>query len=134
MAAQDASTAAGSILPNKRIVAFYGNPLSKRMGILGEFETSDMLAKLERDAAEWTRLDPAHPAQPALHLIAVVAQGDAGRDAVAGLPTWIDAVGEPQGAVGLGELALTGGRFYGDVVIGARGEGLGGDEIGRAHV
>src|SRR5437763_13246598 len=25
---------AGSILPNKRIVAFYGNPLSKRMGIL----------------------------------------------------------------------------------------------------
>ena len=28
---------AGSILPEKRIVAFYGNPLSKRMGILGEF-------------------------------------------------------------------------------------------------
>ena len=70
----------GSILPAKRVLAYYGNPLSKRMGILGEFETSDMLAKLERDAAEWTRLDPAHPVQPALHLIAVVAQGDAGRD------------------------------------------------------
>src|SRR5262245_30614369 len=26
----------GSILPHKRIVAYYGNPLSKRMGILGE--------------------------------------------------------------------------------------------------
>src|SRR4051794_23082968 len=26
----------GSILPAKRIVAYYGNPLSKRMGILGE--------------------------------------------------------------------------------------------------
>ncbi|MEO5902929.1 MAG: hypothetical protein ABIQ55_02840, partial [Gemmatimonadaceae bacterium] len=26
----------GSILPGKRIVAYYGNPLSKKMGILGE--------------------------------------------------------------------------------------------------
>ena len=68
----------GSILPAKRVLAYYGNPLSKRMGILGEFETSDMLAKLERDAAEWTRLDPAHPVQPALHLIAMVANPDPG--------------------------------------------------------
>ena len=68
----------GSILPAKRVLAYYGNPLSKRMGILGEFETSEMLAKLERDAAEWTRLDPAHPAQPALHLIAMVANPDPG--------------------------------------------------------
>ncbi|WP_396201121.1 hypothetical protein [Gemmatimonas sp.] len=68
----------GSIFPAKRVLAYYGNPLSKRMGILGEFETSDMLAKLERDAAEWTRLDPAHPVQPALHLIAMVANPDPG--------------------------------------------------------
>lgn len=68
----------GSILPAKRVLAYYGNPLSKRMGILGEYETSDMLAKLERDAAEWTRLDPAHPVQPALHLIAMVANPDPG--------------------------------------------------------
>lgn len=70
----------GSILPNKRIIAFYGNPLSKRMGILGEFETDDMLRKLDAEVAEWNKLDPAHPVQPALHLIAVVAQADAGRD------------------------------------------------------
>jgi hypothetical protein len=70
----------GSILPAKRIIAFYGNPLSKRMGILGEFETSEMLAKLDREVAEWNRLDPSHPVQPALHLIAVVAQGDKGSD------------------------------------------------------
>ena len=63
----------GSIFPAKRVLAYYGNPLSKRMGILGEFETNDMLAKLMDDAAEWTRLDPAHPVQPALHLIAMVA-------------------------------------------------------------
>ncbi|MEO7966317.1 MAG: hypothetical protein ABIT38_20640, partial [Gemmatimonadaceae bacterium] len=70
----------GSILPAKRIIAFYGNPLSKRMGILGEFEPQDMLARLDREVVEWNRLDPAHPVQPALHLIAVVAQGGAGSD------------------------------------------------------
>ena len=70
----------GSILPNKRIIAFYGNPLSQRMGILGEFETDEMLRKLDKEVAEWNKLDPAHPVQPALHLIAVVAQAAPGRD------------------------------------------------------
>ena len=37
----------GAILPAKRIVAFYGNPLSKRMGILGELPPDDMLARLD---------------------------------------------------------------------------------------
>ncbi|MGV3707362.1 MAG: hypothetical protein ACO1Q7_00875 [Gemmatimonas sp.] len=69
-----------SLLPAKRIIAFYGNPLSKRMGILGEFEPDDMLSKLDAEVAEWNKLDPSHPVQPALHLIAVVAQGDKGRD------------------------------------------------------
>jgi hypothetical protein len=68
----------GSILPAKRIVAFYGNPLSKRMGVLGELETPEMLAKLDREVAAWTAADPAHPVQPALHLIAVVAQSTPG--------------------------------------------------------
>jgi hypothetical protein len=63
----------GSILPEKRIIAFYGNPLSKRMGILGEFEPDSMLRRLDAEVAEWNRLDPGHPAQPALHLIVMVA-------------------------------------------------------------
>ncbi|MEO5814627.1 MAG: hypothetical protein ABIT20_05045 [Gemmatimonadaceae bacterium] len=63
----------GSILPARRIVAFYGNPLSKRMGILGEFPPEEMLNKLDAEIAAWTRIDPAHPAQPALHLIVLVA-------------------------------------------------------------
>ena len=63
----------GSILPEKRIVAFYGNPLSKRMGILGEFEPDSMLRRLDTEVAEWNRLDPATPVQPALHLIVMVA-------------------------------------------------------------
>jgi hypothetical protein len=68
----------GAILPAKRIIAYYGNPLSKRMGALGEFEKDDMLRRLEDQIEEWRQADPAMPVQPALHLIAVVAQGDSG--------------------------------------------------------
>ena len=70
----------GSVLPARRIVAYYGNPLSKRMGVLGEYPVDQMLAKLDREVAAWNAADPAHPAQPALHLIVTVAQGAAGKD------------------------------------------------------
>src|SRR4030095_2137344 len=63
----------GSILPNKRIVAYYGNPLSKRMGILGELPPDEMLKKLDREVKAWERADSATPAVPALHLITVAA-------------------------------------------------------------
>ena len=69
----------GSILPRKRIVAYYGNPLSKKMGALGEFPKDDMLRRLKGEAARWEKADPSHPVQPALHLIAVVAQGEPGK-------------------------------------------------------
>jgi hypothetical protein len=70
----------GSILPAKRIVAFYGNPLSKKMGILGELPPPQMLARFDQILAQWRAADPTHPVQPALQLIAVVAQGAPGRD------------------------------------------------------
>lgn len=63
----------GAILPNKRIIAFYGNPLSTRMGILGEFEPQEMLRKLDAEVAAWTQADPTTPVLPALHMIAEVA-------------------------------------------------------------
>ena len=69
----------GSILPQKRIVAYYGNPLSKKMGVLGEYQKDDMLQRLKRETARWQAADPSHPVQPALHLIAVVAQGEPGK-------------------------------------------------------
>ena len=71
---------AGSILPGKRIIAYYGNPFSKRMGVLGEYPKVDMLQRLDREVAAWTKADPSTPVQPALHLITTVAQGDAGKD------------------------------------------------------
>ncbi len=70
----------GSILPAKRIVAYYGNPLSKRMGILGELPVDQMLARLDTEVAAWKKADPATPVQPALHLVAMVAQASAGND------------------------------------------------------
>lgn len=69
----------GSILPNRRIVAYYGNPFSKRMGVLGEYPKEEMLRRLKTEVARWDKADPAHPVQPALHLIAVVAQGEPGQ-------------------------------------------------------
>ncbi|MEP6492187.1 MAG: hypothetical protein ABJF01_05895 [bacterium] len=71
---------AGALLPAKRIVAFYGNPLVKKMGVLGEYPVDDMLSKLDQTVALWQKADPSTPVQPALHLIAVVAQGAPGRD------------------------------------------------------
>ena len=70
----------GSLLPTHRIVAFYGNPLGKRMGVLGEYPVDVMLAKLDTVVGEWQRADPGTPVVPALQLIAVTAQALPGRD------------------------------------------------------
>jgi hypothetical protein len=65
----------GAILPEHRVVAFYGNPLSKRMGILGELPPEEMLPRLEEVATQWAAADSGQKVLPALHLIATVAQG-----------------------------------------------------------
>jgi hypothetical protein len=70
---------AGAVLPAKRVVAYYGNPLSTRMGILGEYPKEEMLRHLREEVTRWRQADPATPVQPALHLIAVVAQGEPGK-------------------------------------------------------
>ena len=69
-----------SLLPKRRIVAYYGNPLSRRMGILGELKPDSMLKRLDAEVAAWNAADTTTPVKPALHLIAVVAQAQAGKD------------------------------------------------------
>ncbi len=69
----------GAILPRKRIVAYYGNPLSKKMGALGQYEKKDMIRRLMEESNRWQSADPSKPVLPALHLIAVVAQGTPGK-------------------------------------------------------
>jgi hypothetical protein len=69
---------AGAILPFKRIVAFYGNLYSKQMGILGELPEAQMLEKLQGEVKKWHAADTTMEVVPALHYIAVTAQGYAG--------------------------------------------------------
>ncbi len=66
---------AGAILPFKRIVAYYGNLYSKKMGILGEFPPAEVWRRLNEEVAAWNKADSLTPVQPAIHYIAVVAQG-----------------------------------------------------------
>ncbi|HVZ47499.1 MAG TPA: hypothetical protein VG916_01835, partial [Gemmatimonadaceae bacterium] len=70
----------GAIFPSKRVVAFYGNILNTKMGVLGEYEPDEMLRRLDAEVKAWEEADPSLPVQPALHFIAVVAQGSAGKD------------------------------------------------------
>jgi hypothetical protein len=70
----------GALLPHNRIVAYYGNPLSKKMGVLGEYPKDEMLKKLDAEVVKWAKADPSHPVVPALHLIATVAQGAPGKN------------------------------------------------------
>jgi hypothetical protein len=72
--------APGALLPEKRIVAYYGNPHSKKMGVIGEYPEQQMLGMLDRTVASWKAADPATPVVPAIHLVSVVAQGDPGKD------------------------------------------------------
>jgi len=70
----------GAILPFKRIVAYYGNFYSTRMGILGELEPEAVLSHLASIQAKWEAADPTTPVMPAIEYIVMVAQADAGAD------------------------------------------------------
>lgn len=70
----------GAILPFSRIVAYYGNLYSTKMGALGEYPEAEMLAKLNAEVEKWNAADPKTPVIPALHYIAVVAQKSPGND------------------------------------------------------
>ena len=70
----------GAILPYNRIIAFYGNLYSKRMGILGELPKDGMLKKLQGEVAKWQAADTTIKTIPALHYIAITAQGKPGKD------------------------------------------------------
>lgn len=70
----------GALLPDHRIVAYYGNFYSTGMGILGQDPPDIMIPKLKAAAAEWAAADPSTPVIPAIDYIAVTAQGSAGAD------------------------------------------------------
>jgi len=71
---------AGAILPFKRIVAYYGNLYSKKMGVLGEYPPKELWRMLRSEVAAWEKADPSTPVQPAIHYIAAVGQGTPMKD------------------------------------------------------
>ncbi|RZK42411.1 MAG: hypothetical protein EOO90_07290 [Pedobacter sp.] len=70
----------GAILPFKRIVVYYGNLHSKKMGALGEYAPKEMWERLNKEIKHWEKVDPATPVQAGLHYIAAVASGTPGKD------------------------------------------------------
>jgi hypothetical protein len=70
----------GAVLPFNRVVAYYGNLFSKKMGALGEFPKDEMIAKLRAEIKNWQAADSSLPVIPALHYVAVTAQGAPGKD------------------------------------------------------
>ena len=70
----------GAILPFNRIIAYYGNLYSTKMGVLGEYPETEMFAKLKTEMDKWNLADPFTPVIPALHYIAVTAQSSPGED------------------------------------------------------
>jgi hypothetical protein len=71
---------AGAILPFKRIVVYYGNLHSKKMGALGEYAPKEMWSRLNAEVKRWEKADPATPVQAGVHYIAAVASGTPGKD------------------------------------------------------
>ena len=70
----------GALLPKHRIFAYYGNPHSKKMGVLGKYPKEEMLERLDNEIKNWQKADPQTPILPALHLVAISAQGAPGKD------------------------------------------------------
>jgi hypothetical protein len=68
----------GALLPFNRIIAYYGNLYSTKMGVLGQYPEDQMLQKLEVEVKKWETADPTTPVIPALHYIVVTAQGSPG--------------------------------------------------------
>lgn len=70
----------GGLLVRKRLITYYGHPLSDQMGILGQFEPQQMVDKLKQQTQAYTDADPNRPAVCGIELIASVAQPVPGPD------------------------------------------------------
>lgn len=69
----------GALLPFSRIIAFYGNLYSTRMGVMGALPPDEMLDSLQNEVRRWNTADTIIEAKPALHYIAVTAQRAPGK-------------------------------------------------------
>lgn len=68
------------ILPDMRVVAYYGHPFALSMGILGQFNKQQLLEQLQDVKRDYERADPERPVVMAFEVIGSVAQPEAGQD------------------------------------------------------
>jgi len=67
-------------LASNQILSYYGNPHVPGMGILGELEPDELVARVKEHAATYDELNGARGVQPAFHIVYASAQPEAGRD------------------------------------------------------
>ena len=68
------------LLPENRILTFYGFPGDPNMGILGEYDMETLLERLREQAAAYEAADPSRPVVIGMEVIASVAQPEAQPD------------------------------------------------------
>ena len=69
-----------AILPDYRVLSYYGFPGNEFMGILGEYDKETLLEKLREQAAAYEAADSSRPLKLAFEVIASVAQREAMAD------------------------------------------------------
>lgn len=68
------------LLPDHRLIMYYGFPENPYMGILGEYSPEELLPRLLEQKAEYEAVSDDRPWKAGFELIASVAQRDAGAD------------------------------------------------------
>ena len=68
------------LLPDNRLLFYYGFPENELMGILGEYPPDELLVRLKEQAAEYEAADSSRPWKLGFELIASVAQGSPQED------------------------------------------------------
>jgi hypothetical protein len=69
-----------SLFADQQVVAYYGNPYSATMGVLGEYQGDELIRRVKAQAAKYQELNPEKKIIAALHLVYAVAQGRPGED------------------------------------------------------
>lgn len=77
---ESATLTPDGLLPEYRILTFYGFPGDANMGILGEYDKETLLEQLREQAAAYEAADPSRPVLIGMEVIASVAQKEAQPD------------------------------------------------------
>jgi hypothetical protein len=75
-----APTVGADFMRGNQVLTYYGNPDSDLLGILGELEPDELVARLKQEAATYDELNGFRGIQPGLHLVYATAQAHPGED------------------------------------------------------